>query len=64
MNTTSNYGLKKPSQQDSYNVDDFNDNMDIIDTKMKANADAASAAQEDIDDVFNKIFTVVSVIST
>ncbi|MPM86279.1 hypothetical protein SDC9_133368 [bioreactor metagenome] len=26
-----NYNLKKPAQSDFYNVEDFNDNMDIID---------------------------------
>lgn len=44
MDTTTNYGLKKPAQTDNYNVDDFNENADLIDTQMKANADAAAAA--------------------
>lgn len=32
---TENYKLKKPAQDDFYNVDDFNDNMDIIDAELK-----------------------------
>ena len=31
MNTTPNYGLRKPEDTDLYNVEDFNYNMDIID---------------------------------
>ncbi|MCI1958823.1 MAG: hypothetical protein LKJ25_04270 [Clostridia bacterium] len=41
---TTNYNLTKPAQDDFYNVDDFNNNADIIDTQMKANADKADAA--------------------
>lgn len=32
---TTNYSLTKPAQSDFYNVDDFNDNADIIDTEIK-----------------------------
>ncbi|MBU5436375.1 hypothetical protein KQI42_00030 [Tissierella sp. MSJ-40] len=32
---TKNYNLKKPSQDDFYNIDDANLNMDKIDTKLK-----------------------------
>jgi len=35
MKYTPNYGLKKPEQDDFYNVDDFNSNADIIDEKLK-----------------------------
>ena len=36
MATTTEYlGLKKPDQVEFYNVDDFNENMDTIDAKMK-----------------------------
>jgi len=34
VNTTSNLGLKKPEQTEFYNVDDFNDNADVIDSKF------------------------------
>jgi len=33
--TTKNYGLKKPAQNDYYNIEYHNDNMDIIDTELK-----------------------------
>ena len=45
MKYTPNYGLKKPEQDDFYNVDDFNENADIIDQKLKENADAIVAHQ-------------------
>lgn len=32
MNTTPRLGLKKPEDTDYYNVEDFNYNMDILDT--------------------------------
>ena len=32
---TANYGLIKPSEEDFYNIEDFNDNIDIIDVKLK-----------------------------
>ena len=35
MKYTPNYGLKKPEQDDFYNVEDFNENADIIDQKLK-----------------------------
>lgn len=35
MKYTENYNLKKPEQTDSYNVDDFNENADAIDAKLK-----------------------------
>lgn len=35
MKTTKNYGLKKPESSDLYNVDDFNENADAIDEKLK-----------------------------
>ncbi len=40
MNYTANYNLKKPLQNEYYNVDDFNDNADIIDAALKAHNDA------------------------
>ena len=36
--TTTNYGLTKPEGSDFYDIGVQNDNMDIIDTQMKANA--------------------------
>lgn len=35
MQKTENYGLNKPDLEDFYNVEDFNENMDVLDAKMK-----------------------------
>ena len=35
MNTSTNYGLKKPEGTDVINISDFNENADIIDGKLK-----------------------------
>ena len=44
---TENYNLKKPAQEDFYNVDDFNNNADVIDSQLKTLSDGlGSAAQE------------------
>lgn len=44
---TENYNLKKPAQEDFYNVDDFNNNADVIDSRLKTLSDGlGSAAQE------------------
>ncbi len=34
METTTNYGLKKPAQSDFVNVEDINYNSDILDEKL------------------------------
>lgn len=44
METTTNYGLKKPGADDLYNVEDFNGNIDTIDTNMKSISDKANSA--------------------
>ena len=36
---TTNYQLKKPATSDSVSIADINNNMDIVDTQIKANAD-------------------------
>ncbi len=33
-NSTANYGLIKPSEEDYYNVEDFNGNADVIDGEL------------------------------
>lgn len=40
---TPNYNLKKPFTTEYYNVYDFNQNMDIVDTQMKTDADDLAA---------------------
>ena len=37
-NYTTNYNLKKPLQEEFYNIDDHNGNMDIIDAELKKRA--------------------------
>ena len=59
---TENYNLKKPAQEDFYNVDDFNNNTDIIDSQLKAVSDKAAAALPATSytaaDILNKLKTV------
>lgn len=45
---TTNYGLTKPDGADFYDVDVQNDNMDIIDKQMKANANDIAQLNSDI----------------
>lgn len=35
MDYTKNYNLKKPSNEDFYNVEDFNSNVETIDEELK-----------------------------
>ena len=44
---TMNYGLTKPDGADFYDVDVQNDNMDIIDKQMKANANDIAQLNSD-----------------
>ena len=39
METTTNYGLKKPAGSDYYNIEDFNYNADAIDTALEDKMD-------------------------
>lgn len=59
---TENYNLKKPAQEDFYNVDDFNNNADIIDSQLKAVSDKATSALPSSSytaaDILNKLKTV------
>ena len=36
LEVTKNYALNRPAQDDFYDVDDFNENMDIIDEELYA----------------------------
>ena len=40
MTETANYKLKQPSAEDFYNIEDFNGNMDILDTQLKSQEEA------------------------
>ena len=46
---TTNYGLTKPDGTDFYDVDVQNSNMDIIDKQMKANANAITQLNSEIE---------------
>lgn len=48
---TTNYGLTKPDGADFYDVDVQNDNMDIIDKQMKANANDIAQLNSDYDTI-------------
>ena len=45
MEVTPNYELKKPGDDDFYDVKDFNDNADIIDQALKAHDDALATKE-------------------
>jgi hypothetical protein len=47
-NYTENYNLKKPLSNEYYSIEDQNDNMDIIDQQLKANADEINAHMADM----------------
>lgn len=53
MQTTTNYGLKKPETNEHYNIEDFNGNFDIIDTELKATTDKMGSATNHISDTEN-----------
>ena len=59
---TENYNLKKPAQEDFYNVEDFNNNADVIDSQLKAVSDKATSALPSSSytaaDILNKLKTV------
>ncbi len=50
MKYTPNYGLKKPEQYDFYNVEDFNENADIIDEKLKEIEDGIENIAGEVED--------------
>lgn len=52
-NYTENYNLKKPDQDDFYNVEDQNENMDKIDAELKTLADSMDGS-----DVVNAVSEV------
>ena len=54
---TTNYGLTKPDGADFYDVDVQNDNMDIIDKQMKANANDIAQLNSDKRAFLSKVFS-------
>ena len=59
--TTTNYGLTKPEGSDFYDIGVQNDNMDIIDKQMKANAKDIAQLNSDYDTII--VGTSVSTVS-
>jgi len=59
MKYTPNYGLKKPEQDDFYNVEDFNENADIIDEKLKEIEDGIENIEVPVTSVNEKTGDVV-----
>ncbi len=53
MQNTTNYGLNKPESNDFYDVENFNDNADIIDAKLKNHSDAITALENDVETAQN-----------
>lgn len=51
MKYTENYNLKKPEVTDSYNVDDFNNNADIVDTELKKHSSSISELNNPVFDI-------------
>lgn len=50
MKYTENFKLKKPEATDAYNIEDFNENSDAVDAKLKELSDLLTV--EDISDSF------------
>ena len=55
MQYTTNYNLNKPELSEQYSLAHWNNNMDSIDTQMKAEADARSAADTSLGGRINDI---------
>ncbi|MFR0841458.1 MAG: hypothetical protein ACLSH0_09950 [Mediterraneibacter faecis] len=55
---TTNYGLTKPDGADFYDVDVQNDNMDIIDKQMKANANDIAQLNSDTRALITQFFRI------
>lgn len=53
MQTTTNYGFKKPEPNDPYNIEDFNDAFDVIDAALKAASDKADTVTTHPSDMNN-----------
>lgn len=53
MKKTSNFNLLKPEGNERYNIEEFNENMDIIDRRMHANMQAAVNSDQHISNTQN-----------
>ena len=52
---TTNYGLTKPSYNETADIGVINSNMDIIDAKIKENADNISTLATEVDEIDNRV---------
>lgn len=52
---TTNYGLTKPSYNETADIGVINSNMDIIDAKIKENADNVSTLATEVDEIDNRV---------
>ena len=57
---TTNYGLTKPEGSDFYDIGVQNDNMDIIDKQMKANANGIAILKLKMPDISELNATILS----
>ena len=57
MKLTTNYSLKKPNGSDVVNIDDFNYNADMIDTKIKAVENQSNTNKTNISSLQSQIST-------
>ncbi|MBO8435126.1 MAG: phage tail protein, partial [Tyzzerella sp.] len=48
-NYTENFRLKKPEPEDFYDIEDFNGNMDILDSKVKSLDDSNTILKESME---------------
>lgn len=53
--TTTNYGLKKPEETDFYNIADFNENMDKIDSEMALKSSTGKPGTGTQSEIFNDL---------
>ncbi len=45
---TTNYKLIKPNEEDYYNIEDFNNNSDILDSELKKVSDRAEVLEKNL----------------
>ncbi len=62
-NTSTHYGLKKPSETEYYNIDDFNNNSDIVDSELNKNKVAIEEQGVKIEGVDSRVKTIENNIS-
>lgn len=60
MQLTPNYGLKKPEGNDVVNIEDFNDNTDILDEKLKSVETEVAATKKSVSDGKAKIAAAIT----